>query len=152
MGTSVGFCGGFTPNPTYEEGCSGQTGHTEAVLVVYDPSKVAFEALLKVFWEMHDPCQGMGQGNDRGSQYRSGVFPTTADQKKLALRSKAAYEAVLTDKKHDSNGGKITTDIEDPGVPFFYAPDYHQQYLAKPGSRNYCSMAPTGWDLPDPST
>jgi peptide-methionine (S)-S-oxide reductase len=137
--TATGYCNGYTPNPTYDEVCSGQTGHTEAVQVVYDPAAVSYVDLLRLFWQQHDPTQGMGQGNDRGSQYRSGVYPTTAEQMALAEASKTAYEAKL--------GRPITSDVAE-GVHFFFAEDYHQQYLAKPGARPYCSAQPTGVQLP----
>lgn len=139
--TATGYCGGFTPNPTYDEACSGKTGHTEAVQVTYDSEVIAYTDLLRLFWQSHDPTQGMGQGNDRGTQYRSGVYPTDDEQHALAAASKAAYEKAL--------GREITTEMADAGVTtFYYAEDYHQQYLAKPGARQYCSAQPTGVDLP----
>ena len=138
--TAVGYCAGFTENPTYEEVCSGQTGHTEAVQVVYDPTKISYVDLLRLYWQSHDPTQGMGQGNDRGTQYRSGVYPTDDVQRKLADASKAVYEQQL--------GRTITSEVKDK-VKFYYAEDYHQQYLAKPGSRKYCSAQPTGVQLKD---
>lgn len=130
--TAAGYAGGFTPNPTYEEVCSAMTGHTEAVLVAYDPAKVSYEDLLKVFWEKHDPTQGMRQGNDRGSQYRSALYTVTDDQLDTAKRSRDRFQERLGDARM----GAITTEIG-PLDRFFYAEDYHQQYLAKtPGG--YC--------------
>jgi peptide-methionine (S)-S-oxide reductase len=145
--TAVGYCAGFTPNPTYEEACSGQTGHTEGVRVVYDPKEVSFVDILRWFWEAHDPCSGMGQGNDRGSQYRSGFYYFDDEQKALIEASKAAYEAKL--------GKTITTEIasatayEEYGGLWYYGEAYHQQYLSKPGSRPYCSAQPQGVSVPD---
>jgi len=136
--TAVGYAAGFTPNPTYEEVCSGRTGHNEVVHVAYDPSIVSFSDLLRLFWESHDPSQGMGQGNDSGTQYRSGIYFYSEEQKVLAEASKKAYEALLK--------RKITTEII-PAGPFYYAEEYHQQYLAKPGSRPYCSAQPQGISL-----
>ena len=136
--TAVGNAGGFTPNPTYEEVCSGLTGHTESVLVVFEPSKVSYEALLKVFWESHDPTQGLRQGNDVGSQYRSAIYCTTPGQKKAALDSKAAYEAALRARGF----GPITTEIAEAG-PFYFAEAYHQQYLAR-NPNGYCGLGGTG--------
>jgi peptide-methionine (S)-S-oxide reductase len=140
--TAVGYAGGYTPNPTYEEVCSGKTGHTEVVLVVYDPNVVTFEALLKVFWESHDPTQGMRQGNDVGTQYRSAIFVSTDDQLASAEASRDAYAAVLA-----RNGfGPITTEIRS-AIQFFHAEGYHQQYLAKnPGG--YCGLGGTGVACP----
>lgn len=136
--TAVGYAGGFTPNASYEEVCSGRTGHTEVVRVVFDPKKVSFETLLKTFWESHDPTQGMRQGNDVGTQYRSAIYYTTDAQKKVAEASKLAYQAALT-KAHRA---AITTEIAD-APEFFYAEEYHQQYLAKnPGG--YCGLAGCG--------
>ncbi|HZO68194.1 MAG TPA: peptide-methionine (S)-S-oxide reductase MsrA [Kribbellaceae bacterium] len=123
--TAVGYAGGYTPNPTYEEVCTGRTGHTEAVRVVYDPAKVTFGELLKVFWESHDPTQGMRQGNDLGSQYRSAVYYTSPEQQAEAEASAAAYAPVLKDAGY----GDITTEIAPAGT-FYYAEDYHQQYLS----------------------
>uniref|UniRef100_A0A6B2LEM8 peptide-methionine (S)-S-oxide reductase n=1 Tax=Arcella intermedia TaxID=1963864 RepID=A0A6B2LEM8_9EUKA len=145
--TAVGYCGGITPNPTYEEVCSGMTDHNESVLVVYDPKTVAYADLLKLFWASHDPTQGLGQGNDRGSQYRSGIYCPLEYQKQLAESSKSAYETRL----RSEGKGPITTEIIHPLSidDFFYAEDYHQQYLAKPGSRQYCSAEPTGIEIPD---
>ena len=136
--TAVGNAGGFTPNPTYEEVCSGQTGHAESVLVVYDPAKVSYDALLKTFWEAHDPTQGMRQGNDMGSQYRSAIYWTTPGQRAAALASKADYETALKAKGH----GAITTEIAEAG-PFYFAEAYHQQYLAK-NPHGYCGLGGTG--------
>ena len=136
--TAVGYAAGFTPNPTYEEVCSGMTGHNEVVLVVYDPAGISTEALLKVFWESHDPTQGMRQGNDRGTQYRSGIYIYNEDQRRLAEASRGFYQQALA--RHGY--GPITTEILDAPV-FYYAEDYHQQYLAKnPGG--YCGLGGTG--------
>ena len=133
--TAVGYAGGYTPNPSYEEACSGRTGHTEAVQVVFDPSKISLVDILRWFWEAHDPTQGMGQGNDRGTQYRSALYYFDDEQKQLFESSKTAYEAAL--KANGKGRGAITTEIkaacEFDGNVFFYAEDYHQQYLAKPG-------------------
>ena len=131
--TAVGYSGGFTPNPTYEEVCSGRTGHAETVLVVYDPQRVSFERLLKEFWEQHDPTQGMRQGNDVGTQYRSTIYVTTDEQRETAKRSRDAYQAKLG----EAGFGEITTEIDD-APEFFYAEDYHQQYLAK-NPNGYCN-------------
>jgi peptide-methionine (S)-S-oxide reductase len=140
--TAVGYAGGATPNPTYEEVCSGFTNHTEAVLVVFDPQQVGYEALLKTFWEGHDPTQGMRQGNDRGSQYRSAVYTCSDAQMKAALASRAMFQAALAAKGF----GEITTEIR-PAGEFYYAEDYHQQYLAKnPGG--YCGLGGTGVSCP----
>ncbi len=140
--TAVGYAGGRTPNPTYEEVCSGQTGHTEAVLVVFDPRQVGYETLLKTFWESHDPTQGMRQGNDVGTQYRSGIYTFSPAQREAALASKRAYEDALR-----SRGlGPITTEIE-PAAEFYFAEDYHQQYLAKNPS-GYCGLGGTGVACP----
>lgn len=136
--TLVGYAAGFTPNPTYQEVCSGMTGHNEVVLVVYDPAEVSYETLLKVFWESHNPTQGMRQGNDRGSQYRSGIYTYSADQKTLALKLKEQYQQALS----KNNLPMITTEIID-APEFYLAEDYHQQYLAKnPGG--YCGLGGTG--------
>src|ERR1700675_3385716 len=124
--TAVGYAGGSTPNPTYEETCSGRTGHTEAVLVVFDPKVTSYEALLKLFWESHDPTQGMGQGNDMGTQYRSAIYTFTPEQRRAAEAARDAFQKKLT----AAGFGPITTEIADAG-PFYYAEDYHQQYLAK---------------------
>ena len=140
--TAVGYAGGMTPNPIYEEVCSGRTGHNEVVLVVYDPKKISYESLLKTFWESHDPTQGMRQGNDVGTQYRSAIYCSTPAQKTLAEASSKAYEAALKAKGHEA----ITTEIKD-APPFYYAEDYHQQYLAKnPGG--YCGLGGTGVSCP----
>ncbi|ACI91687.1 methionine-S-sulfoxide reductase [Afipia carboxidovorans OM5] len=136
--TAVGYAGGSTPNPTYEEACSGLTGHTEAVLVVFDPNAISYDDLLKTFWESHDPTQGMRQGNDVGTQYRSAIYTTSEAQMKAALASKAAYEAALAEQGFPA----ITTEIA-PLADFYFAEDYHQQYLAKnPGG--YCGLGGTG--------
>jgi peptide-methionine (S)-S-oxide reductase len=140
--TAVGYIGGVTPNPTYEETCTGMTGHTEAVLVVFDPGQVSYEELLRVFWENHDPTQGMRQGNDIGTQYRSGVYPTTPEQRAAAEASKAAYGRALAAKGY----GPITTEVADAG-PFYFAEDYHQQYLAK-NPMGYCGLGGTGVSCP----
>ena len=140
--TAVGYAGGITKNPTYREVCSGATGHTEAVLVVYDPKKISFAALLKVFWESHDPTQGMRQGNDAGTQYRSAVYATTPAQRALADQSRDVFQQALT----ASRLGRITTEIADEPA-FYYAEDYHQQYLVKnPGG--YCGLGGTGVSCP----
>jgi peptide-methionine (S)-S-oxide reductase len=140
--TAAGYAAGITPNPTYEEVCTGRTGHNEVVLVVYDPRKVSYEALLKTFWESHDPTQGMRQGNDVGTQYRSGIYVTSPAQRQAAEASKAAYQRVLA-----ANGyGPVTTEILDAG-PFYFAEDYHQQYLAKNPS-GYCGLGGTGLSCP----
>jgi peptide-methionine (S)-S-oxide reductase len=140
--TAAGYAAGHTPNPTYEEVCTGRTGHNEVVLVVYDPKKVSYEALLKTFWESHDPTQGMRQGNDVGTQYRSGIYVTSEAQRQAAATSKAAYQKVLS-----ANGyGPITTEIIDAG-PFYFAEDYHQQYLAKI-PHGYCGLGGTGLSCP----
>src|SRR3954452_4307966 len=140
--TAVGYAGGITANPTYEEVCSGRTGHNEVVLVVYDPSKISYEKLLKAFWESHDPTQGMRQGNDVGTQYRSGIYTFTPEQKRAAEASKAAFEAEL--KK--SGYSPITTEILE-APEFYFAEDYHQQYLAK-NPFGYCGLGGTGVTCP----
>jgi peptide-methionine (S)-S-oxide reductase len=140
--TAVGYAGGFTPNASYEEVCSGLTGHTEAVLVVFDPARVSYDQLLRVFWESHDPTQAMRQGNDVGTQYRSAICTVGEGQRAAALASKAAYQRVLS----DSGYGEITTEIADAG-PFYYAEDYHQQYLAK-NPNGYCGLGGTGVSCP----
>jgi peptide-methionine (S)-S-oxide reductase len=140
--TAVGYAGGLTPNPTYEEVCSGQTGHNEVVLVVYDPAKISYEQLLKTFWENHDPTQGMRQGNDVGTQYRSGIYVTTPAQRAAAEDSKAAYAKALAARRL----GPITTEILDAPA-FYFAEDYHQQYLAK-NPRGYCGLGGTGVSCP----
>ena len=140
--TAVGYAGGYTPNPTYREVCSGMTGHTEVVLVVFDPKVTNYDAMLRVFWENHDPTQGMRQGNDVGTQYRSAIYCVTPEQKASALASRAAFQDRLT----AAGFGRITTEIEDAG-PFYYAEDYHQQYLSKnPGG--YCGVGGTGVTCP----
>jgi peptide-methionine (S)-S-oxide reductase len=140
--TAVGYVNGFTPNPTYEEVCSGRTGHTEAVLVVYDPKAVTYEQLLKVFWEGHDPTQGMRQGGDVGTQYRSGIYVANEAQGSAAAASKGVYQQALSAK----GLGPITSEIVEVG-PFYFAEDYHQQYLAKnPGG--YCGIGGTGVTCP----
>jgi len=136
--TAVGYAGGFTPNPTYEEVCTGETGHAEVVRVIYDPTKVRYEALLKAFWEWHDPTQGMRQGDDIGTQYRSTVYVTAKSQWVAAEVSKRAYQVGLTAAGH----GNITTEIGD-APEFFYAEDYHQQYLAK-NPNGYCGLGGCG--------
>ena len=142
ISTAVGYAGGQTPNPTYEEACSGRTGHTEAVLVAYDPERVSYDDLLKTFWEGHDPTQGMRQGNDAGTQYRSAIYTTSPAQHDAALASKDAFQKVL----ETAGYGPITTEIAEAG-PFYYAEDYHQQYLAKnPGG--YCGLGGTGVSCP----
>lgn len=143
--TAVGYTGGATPNPTYEEVCSGRTGHNEVVRVVFDPQRLPFEALLKTFWESHDPTQGMRQGNDTGTQYRSGIYITSEAQLAAAQTSKEAYGRVLTARGY----GPVTTEIVEAG-PFYFAEDYHQQYLAKnPGG--YCGLGGTGVSCPLPT-
>ena len=141
--TAVGYTAGHTPNPTYEEVCSGRTGHTEAVLVVFDPAAISFDALLRIFWESHDPTQGMRQGNDVGTQYRSGIYVDSPEQRAAALASREAYQKALA----QAGGGDITTEILD-APPFYFAEPYHQQYLDKnPGG--YCGLGGTGVRFPD---
>jgi peptide-methionine (S)-S-oxide reductase len=140
--TAVGYAGGFTPNPSYEEVCSGRTGHTEAVLVAFDTAATSYEELLKLFWEGHDPTQGMRQGNDTGSQYRSAIYWHGDAQRRTVESSRDAYQAMLTQAGH----GEITTEIAEAG-PFYYAEDYHQQYLAKNPS-GYCGLGGTGVSCP----
>jgi peptide-methionine (S)-S-oxide reductase len=140
--TAVGYAGGFTPNPTYEEVCSGRTGHAEVVLVVFDPKKLSYEKLLKTFWENHNPTQGMRQGNDVGTQYRSAIYTFDEAQRKAADASKAAYQKALTAK----GLGAITTEIA-PAGEFYFAEDYHQQYLAK-NPAGYCGLGGTGVSCP----
>ncbi|HZB33382.1 MAG TPA: peptide-methionine (S)-S-oxide reductase MsrA [Streptosporangiaceae bacterium] len=142
LSTAVGYAGGYTPNPTYEEVCSGLTGHTETVRVVYDPAQVSYDQLLRVFWEAHDPTQGMRQGNDVGTQYRSAVFYRTDDERAAALASRETYQKVLT----ESGYGEITTEII-PARDFFFAEDYHQQYLHKVPD-GYCGLGGTGLACP----
>jgi len=140
--TAVGYAGGFTPNPTYEEVCSGRTGHTEAVLVVYSPETTSIDTMLRIFWEGHDPTQGMRQGNDMGTQYRSAIYVGSDAQRDAVKRSRDSFQPMLTEAGY----GEITTEIADAG-PFFYAEDYHQQYLAKnPGG--YCGLGGTGVSCP----
>src|SRR5881398_1608691 len=140
--TAVGYAGGPTPNPTYEEVCSGRTGHNEVVLVVYDPKKISYEKLLKTFWENHDPTQGMRQGNDVGTQYHSGIYTTSPAQKKAAEESKAMFGKALAAKRY----GEITTEIVE-APEFYFAEDYHQQYLAK-NPAGYCGIGGTGVSCP----
>jgi peptide-methionine (S)-S-oxide reductase len=140
--TAVGYAGGFTPNPTYEEVCSGRTGHNEVVLVVFSPGRTSYDEMLRVFWEDHNPTQGMRQGNDVGTQYRSGIYVFSDAQRAAAEASRDRYHAVLTEAGH----GTITTEIVDAGT-FFFAEEYHQQYLAKnPGG--YCGIGGTGLSCP----
>jgi peptide-methionine (S)-S-oxide reductase len=143
--TAAGYAGGHTENPTYEEVCSGRTGHTEVVLVVFDPAKISYEQLLKTFWENHNPTQGMRQGNDVGTQYRSAIYTTNEAQAAAAVASKAAYQKALVAK----GLGTITTEIA-PGGPFYFAEDYHQQYLAK-NPAGYCGLGGTGVSCPLPT-
>ncbi len=142
VATAVGYAGGYTPNPTYREVCTGKTGHAEVVLVAYDPTVVPYEELLKVFWEHHDPTQGMRQGNDVGTQYRSAIHVDADDQRRTAEATKAAYQERLS----EAGFGEITTGIQDAG-PFYYAEDYHQQYLAK-NPDGYCPDLGTGVSCP----
>ena len=138
--TSAGYAGGTTKNPTYEETCSGRTGHAEVAQVVYDPAKISYETLLKAFWENHDPTQGMRQGNDRGSQYRSAIYTTTPAQAATAMASVEAFQPVVT----KAGRGQITTEIA-PLTDYYYAEDYHQQYLSDAKNPNgYCNHGPTG--------
>jgi peptide-methionine (S)-S-oxide reductase len=140
--TAAGYAGGITPNPTYEETCSGRTGHTEVVLVVFDPKKIPFETLLRTFWEAHDPTQGMRQGNDVGTQYRSALYTTTEAQREAAMASRDRYNDALL----KAGRGEITTELAEAG-PFFYAEEYHQQYLAK-NPNGYCGIGGTGVSCP----
>jgi peptide-methionine (S)-S-oxide reductase len=140
--TAAGYAGGQTPNPTYEEVCTGLTGHNEVVLVVYDPKKITYDALLKTFWESHDPTQGMRQGNDVGTQYRSGIYVFTPEQRQAAEASKAMYQQELDKRRY----GAITTEIVD-APEFYFAEDYHQQYLAK-NPAGYCGLGGTGVSCP----
>jgi peptide-methionine (S)-S-oxide reductase len=140
--TSVGYAGGYTPNPTYEEVCSGRTGHAEVVRVVFDPRQIRYADLLKAFWESHDPTQGMRQGNDVGTQYRSALYVTSPAQRAAAEASKRAFQAALTAAGY----GSITTEIVD-APPYYYAEDYHQQYLAK-NPNGYCGLGGTGVSYP----
>jgi peptide-methionine (S)-S-oxide reductase len=142
--TSVGYAGGFTANPTYEEACSGTTGHAEVLQVVYDPSRISYEDLLKAFWENHDPTQGMRQGNDVGTQYRSAIYTTTDAQAATAAASRDAFQPVVTAAGH----GRITTEIK-PLTTYYYAEDYHQQYLSSDKNPNgYCNHGPNGMTCP----
>jgi peptide-methionine (S)-S-oxide reductase len=144
LSTAVGYAGGYTPNPTYEEVCSGQTGHAEAVRVVFDPAQISYEELLKIFWEAHDPTQGMRQGNDIGTQYRSAIYHRSAEQLKAAESSRDAYRRVLLEHGH----GEITTEIAEAGE-FYFAEEYHQQYLADTKNPNgYCGIGGTGVSCP----
>jgi peptide-methionine (S)-S-oxide reductase len=140
--TAVGYAGGFTPNPTYEEVCSGRTGHTEAVLVVFDPQQTSYEEILRIFWEGHDPTQGNRQGNDVGTQYRSAIYTFNDEQRAAAEASRAMYQQELSQADY----GEITTEIADAG-PFYYAEDYHQQYLHKVPN-GYCGLGGTGVSCP----
>ena len=141
--TAVGYQGGFTPNPTYEESCTGMTGHAEVVRVVFDPAKVSLDEVLRTFWENHDPTQGMRQGNDRGTEYRSAIYCETQAQYDAALASRDAYQQRLGEAGY----GQITTEIVYPAPPFYYAEDYHQQYLAK-NPAGYCGLGGTGVSCP----
>lgn len=143
--TAAGYAGGYTPNPTYQEVCTGMTGHNEVVRVVFDPDTVSYEALLRGFWEAHDPTQGMRQGNDRGTQYRSGIYTYGEDQRQAALASREAYQRELAEADYPP----ITTEILD-APEFYYAEHYHQQYLAKNPS-GYCGLGGTGIACPRPS-
>ncbi len=142
VSTAVGYINGYTPNPTYEEVCSGRTGHTEAVLVVYDPARISYDDLLKVFWENHDPTQGMRQGNDIGTQYRSGIYVQTDAERAAAERSRDMFQKALT----ASGLGTVTTEIQTAG-PFYYAEAYHQQYLER-NPNGYCGLGGTGVTCP----
>jgi peptide-methionine (S)-S-oxide reductase len=142
--TAVGYSGGYTPNPTYEETCSGRTGHTEAVLVVFDPAKTSYDEILKLFWENHDPTQGMRQGNDVGTQYRSAIYTFGPEQAEAAEASKARF----AERLREAGYGEITTEIA-PAGEFYYAEDYHQQYLAKVPN-GYCGLGGTGVSCPAP--
>jgi peptide-methionine (S)-S-oxide reductase len=143
--TAVGYAGGYTPNPSYQEVCSGRTGHTEVVLVVFDPAQISYLQLLRVFWEGHDPTQGMRQGNDRGTQYRSVIYTTNADQATEAQASQTSYQQALT----AAGRGQITTEIA-PLRDFYYAEDYHQQYLDR-NKNGYCGIGGTGVRMSTPS-
>lgn len=142
--TAVGYAAGYTPNPTYQEVCTGMTGHNEVVLVVFDPQQVSYETLLKVFWESHNPTQGMRQGNDVGTQYRSGIYTYTPEQQSLAIASQQAYQQALKQAGY----GEITTEILS-APEFYYAEDYHQQYLAK-NPNGYCGLGGTNVSCPLP--
>ncbi len=143
--TAVGYAGGTTPNPTYEEVCGGRTGHTEAVLVVYDPAVTSYDALLKLFWESHDPTQGMRQGNDVGTQYRSAIYTYSPEQRRAAEATRTAYQPRLETARY----GAISTEIAD-APPFYFAEGYHQQYLAK-NPHGYCGLGGTGIACPVPA-
>lgn len=140
--TAVGYSGGYTPNPTYEEVCTGRTGHAEVVLVVFDKALTSYDEMLRIFWESHDPTQGMRQGNDAGTQYRSAIFVASDDQLSAAKLSRDRFQAALISAGH----GEITTEIAEAG-PFYYAEDYHQQYLAK-NPTGYCGLGGTGVACP----
>ena len=140
--TAAGYSGGYTPNPTYEEVCSGRTGHAEAVLVVFDPRKTSYDKLLSIFWESHDPTQGMRQGNDTGTQYRSAIYTTTAAQQVMAEQSRDEYQRALAAAGY----GQVTTEIK-PAGPFYYAEGYHQQYLER-NPNGYCGLGGTGVPCP----
>ncbi len=140
--TATGYAAGVTPNPTYQEVCSGMTGHNEVVLVVYDPAKISYQQLLKTFWEGHNPTQGMRQGNDMGTQYRSGIYTFTDEQRELALDSKLEFQCAISEAGY----GEITTEIL-PAPQFYYAEDYHQQYLAK-NVNGYCGLGGIGVSCP----
>ncbi len=140
--TAAGYAGGYTPNPTYEEVCSGKTGHTEAVLVVFDPEKITYEQILKLFWEGHDPTQSMRQGNDVGTQYRSAIYTTSPEQLAVVESTKAAF----ADKLREAGYGEVSTEVGELGE-FYYAEDYHQQYLAKVPN-GYCGLGGTGVSCP----
>lgn len=140
--TAAGYSGGLTPNPTYREVCSGRTGHAESVLVVYDPERISYERLLRTFWESHDPTQGMRQGNDHGTQYRSAIFVSDQEQRRLAEATRERYQEALSAARR----GQITTEIVDAG-PFYYAEQYHQQYLDK-NPNGYCGVGGTGVSCP----
>ena len=142
ISTHVGYAAGFTPNPTYKEVCTGDTGHNEVVRVIFDPAVISYEGLLRVFWENHDPTQGMRQGNDIGTQYRSAIYTTSDAQMKAALASKEAYNKALNASRY----GSITTEIK-PAGEFYFAEDYHQQYLAK-NPAGYCGLGGTGVSCP----
>jgi peptide-methionine (S)-S-oxide reductase len=143
--TAVGYAGGHTKNPTYEEVCSGRTGHTEVVLVAFDPTKISYDSLLKTFWESHNPTQGMRQGNDVGTQYRSAIYTYGDAQREAAVASKASYQKALAAK----GLGTVTTEVA-PAGPFYFAEDYHQQYLAK-NPAGYCGLGGTGVSCPLPT-
>ncbi len=144
--TAAGYAGGLTPNPTYEEVCSGGTGHTEVVLAVFDPAKTSYDEMLKVFWEGHDPTQGMRQGNDLGTQYRSAIYHASDAQRDAALASRDMFQAELS----KSGYGQVTTEVAEAG-PFYYAEGYHQQYLAR-NPNGYCGLGGTGVSCPAPAT